>query len=388
MSEADAGLAPVWVLAISTARRVITPSPATRTIIRIDLRPRMAVSPEESIRDWTLPSAACQASWTRGPEGPASRNLRLASQPRLVPSPRSICHTMAMSEEITRVGVVGAGTMGNGIAQVFAQSGFDVRLIDAADGRARARARDHRQEPRRSSSRKASSRPATATPPSAASTPARRSTTSPTRTSSSKPSSRTPRPKARLFARLDAITPPGGDPRLEHVVDFDHDARRRDEAAGQSARHALHEPGAADDARRADSRAGDVDRVDGDGVGPVRAPGQDAVEAADYPGFIANRILMPMINEAIYRADGRRRHAGGDRHRHEARDESSDGTADARRLHRPRRLPRDSRTCCTTASAIRSTGRVRSCAGWSRRAISAASPAAGSTAIDSSQNGG
>jgi 3-hydroxybutyryl-CoA dehydrogenase len=25
-----------------------------------------------------------------------------------------------------------------------------------------------------------------------------------------------------------------------------------------------------------------------------------AVEAADYPGFIANRILMPMINEAIF----------------------------------------------------------------------------------------
>ena len=25
-----------------------------------------------------------------------------------------------------------------------------------------------------------------------------------------------------------------------------------------------------------------------------------AVEAADYPGFIANRILMPMINEAVY----------------------------------------------------------------------------------------
>ena len=27
---------------------------------------------------------------------------------------------------------------------------------------------------------------------------------------------------------------------------------------------------------------------------------QDAVEAADYPGFISNRILMPMINEAIF----------------------------------------------------------------------------------------
>ena len=32
---------------------------------------------------------------------------------------------------ITKVGVVGAGTMGNGIAQVFAQSGFDVKLCDA-----------------------------------------------------------------------------------------------------------------------------------------------------------------------------------------------------------------------------------------------------------------
>ncbi len=32
--------------------------------------------------------------------------------------------------EITRVGVVGAGTMGNGIAQVFAKSGFEVLMCD------------------------------------------------------------------------------------------------------------------------------------------------------------------------------------------------------------------------------------------------------------------
>src|SRR5689334_8332165 len=30
------------------------------------------------------------------------------------------------------VGVVGAGTMGHGIAQVFAQAGFDVRLVDVS----------------------------------------------------------------------------------------------------------------------------------------------------------------------------------------------------------------------------------------------------------------
>jgi 3-hydroxybutyryl-CoA dehydrogenase len=28
--------------------------------------------------------------------------------------------------------------------------------------------------------------------------------------------------------------------------------------------------------------------------------GKTPVEAADYPGFIANRILMPMINEAMF----------------------------------------------------------------------------------------
>ena len=31
---------------------------------------------------------------------------------------------------IQRVGVIGAGTMGNGIAHVFAQSGYDVVLCD------------------------------------------------------------------------------------------------------------------------------------------------------------------------------------------------------------------------------------------------------------------
>src|SRR3954465_7538558 len=32
--------------------------------------------------------------------------------------------------DIKRIGVIGAGPMGNGIAQVFAQSGYDVRLCD------------------------------------------------------------------------------------------------------------------------------------------------------------------------------------------------------------------------------------------------------------------
>ena len=37
--------------------------------------------------------------------------------------------------DITKVAVVGGGTMGNGIAHTFAQYGFDVTLIDVADDR-------------------------------------------------------------------------------------------------------------------------------------------------------------------------------------------------------------------------------------------------------------
>ena len=39
-------------------------------------------------------------------------------------------HNLRMTD-IKTIGVIGAGTMGNGIAQVFAHSGYEVRLVDA-----------------------------------------------------------------------------------------------------------------------------------------------------------------------------------------------------------------------------------------------------------------
>ena len=43
--------------------------------------------------------------------------------------------TMEMNEtsQIKQVGVIGAGQMGNGIAQVRSQSGFNVLLMDVSD---------------------------------------------------------------------------------------------------------------------------------------------------------------------------------------------------------------------------------------------------------------
>ena len=41
----------------------------------------------------------------------------------------------------------------------------------------------------------------------------------------------------------------------------------------------------------------------------AKAIGKTPVEVNDYPGFVANRILMPMINEAVVLPHGRRRQA-------------------------------------------------------------------------------
>ena len=46
-----------------------------------------------------------------------------------------------------RIGVVGAGTMGNGIAHVFARAGFEVTLFEVAQAALDRGARDDSHEP-------------------------------------------------------------------------------------------------------------------------------------------------------------------------------------------------------------------------------------------------
>jgi len=50
----------------------------------------------------------------------------------------NVLHVLAVSTEIRTVAVLGAGTMGQGIAQVAAAAGFATRVYDAAAGRAEA----------------------------------------------------------------------------------------------------------------------------------------------------------------------------------------------------------------------------------------------------------
>ncbi len=86
----------------------------------------------------------------------------------------------------------------------------------------------------------------------------------------------------------------------QHVVDLDHAARRGDVAARAGHRHALHQPRAGDEARRDDPRHRDVGCDVRLGAISRRALGKTPVEVRDFPGFVSNRVLMPMINEAVY----------------------------------------------------------------------------------------
>jgi len=200
---------------------------------------------------------------------------------------------------IRRIGVVGAGTMGHGIAQVFAQGGFDVRLVDSASG--------------------AIDRARIAIDKSLAKLVEKSRLTAAERDSAlARVSGGTSldalsdvdyvveaifedrEAKQALFARLDQLTRP-------HVV-----------LSSNTSSISITTLGAA--TNRPDRVLGMhfmnpvplmslVELIRGQATSPdamlIAAElcmrlGKTAVEASDYPGFIANRILMPMINEAVY----------------------------------------------------------------------------------------
>ena len=200
---------------------------------------------------------------------------------------------------INRIGVVGAGTMGNGIAQVFAQSNFQVRLVDASStaldrargaiekslakfvekGRLSAAERDATME-----------RVATGTSVDALGdvdyvveaifedVEAKRG----------------------LFARLDQVTRPGvilsSNTSSISITLLGAATTRPDKVLGMHFMNPVPLMTLVELIRgQATSAASMLAATE-----LCMRLNKTAVEAADYPGFIANRILMPMINEAIY----------------------------------------------------------------------------------------
>jgi 3-hydroxybutyryl-CoA dehydrogenase len=201
--------------------------------------------------------------------------------------------------EIKTVGVIGAGTMGNGIAQVFIQSGFDVRLIDAsAPALTRAQGLIEKSLGKFVEKGKltAADRDASL---------ARLGTGTHIDALADvdyivEAIFEDAQAKREIFARLDELTGP-------HVI-----------LSSNTSSISITVLGAA--TKRPDRVLGMhfmnpvplmtlVELIRGQATSTASMQiasdlcarlGKTALEAADYPGFIANRILMPMINEAIY----------------------------------------------------------------------------------------
>ena len=200
---------------------------------------------------------------------------------------------------IRKVGVVGAGTMGNGIAQVFAQSGFDVRLCDAApDALDRARVTIEKSLARFVEKGRLSSSDRDATL-------ARISTGCDFEPFADvdyvvEAIAEDLQAKRAVFERLDAITRPDvmltSNTSSISITVLGAATKRPDKVLGMHFMNPVPLMALVEIIRgQATSAASMLTATE-----LCMQLNKTAVEASDYPGFIANRVLMPMINEAIY----------------------------------------------------------------------------------------
>ena len=200
---------------------------------------------------------------------------------------------------IQRVGVVGAGTMGNGIAHVFARNGFQVLLCDVEQ-----RFLDRGLEAIRKNLEREAAKGKTDCCRSAAAMSAIRGTLTGSRSGGMRFRRRSRSEKfeikQEIFCELDAMLRP------EVILASNTSSISitklggADQAAGQSDRHAFLQSRAGDEAGGGDPRARNHRRNICPGESTGRTLGKTPVEVNDAPGFVSNRVLMPLLNEAMY----------------------------------------------------------------------------------------
>ena len=201
--------------------------------------------------------------------------------------------------QIRKVGVIGAGTMGNGIAQVFTQSGYDVKLIDAASpalDRARTTIEKSLGKFVEKGKLAAADRDAAL---------ARLSTGTSVDDLADvdyvvEAIFEDAQVKRDLFARLDALTRPdvilSSNTSSISITVLGAATKRPDRVLGMHFMNPVPLMTLVELIRGQATSAESMQTASA----LCTALGKTALEAADYPGFIANRILMPMINEAIF----------------------------------------------------------------------------------------
>ncbi len=200
---------------------------------------------------------------------------------------------------IKTVGVIGAGTMGNGIAQVFAQSGFEVRVHDAAPAaidRARANIEKSLGKFVEKGKMTAEARDAAvARIQPAASIDALAEVDYVVEAIIENADVKT-----RLFGDLDRVTRPdvilSSNTSSISITTLGAATKRPDKVLGM---HFMNPVPLMTLVELIRGQATSDESMN-IAIELSKTLGKTPVEAADYPGFIANRILMPMINEAAF----------------------------------------------------------------------------------------
>jgi len=197
------------------------------------------------------------------------------------------------------VGVIGAGTMGNGIAQVFAQSGFEVTLVDAA-----APALDRARATVEKSLAKFVEKGKLSVPDRDAALG--RLTTAIGVDAAAEADYiveaifEDAAAKRELFKRLDQLTRPdvilSSNTSSISITELGAATARPDKVLGMHFMNPVPLMTLVE-LIRGQATSAESMRI---AMELCAKLGKAGVEAADYPGFIANRILMPMINEAIF----------------------------------------------------------------------------------------
>ncbi len=196
-------------------------------------------------------------------------------------------------------GVVGGGTMGNGIAHVFALSGFDVHLVDVKmEYLDRALATIRKNLERQVKKEVISEQDMQAA----------LSRIHPTTNLEDVADAfvvveaiiENPEAKKEVFKRLDAICPPetilASNTSSISITEIAAVTNRPDKCIGMHFMNPVPVMKLVEVIRGLATSDETFQKI----MGMSEELGKTPVAVNDYPGFISNRVLMPMINEAIY----------------------------------------------------------------------------------------
>ncbi len=201
--------------------------------------------------------------------------------------------------DIRLVGVVGAGTMGNGIAQVFATRGFDVRLTDTTDA-ALERAR---QSIRTSLDRVVRKEKLTKDEADAAYARVQATMRIDDLTDCDlvvEAVFESFGVKREIFQKLDALCAEpvilASNTSSISITEIASATQRADRVIGMHFFNPVPVMKLIEIIRGASTSDATYAQIEG----LSQKLGKTPVEVHDYPGFVSNRVLMPMINEAIF----------------------------------------------------------------------------------------